>query len=102
MGGLPARWLREYMAYDPALDLPAIRCPVLAITGRKDIQVDSVDVERIGAQVRTPFTGLAPENLTHVLRTHQGRPSLSSYRSQLRRPVDPELLECVASWVAAR
>ena len=50
-GGLPARWFREYMAYDPALDLAAIRCPVLAITGRSDLHVDPDDVERIGALV---------------------------------------------------
>jgi pimeloyl-ACP methyl ester carboxylesterase len=100
-GGLPASWLREYMTYDPALDLPAIRCPVLAVTGRKDLQVDPVDVERIGAQVRTRFTGVTPENITHVLRTHPARPSLSSYQAQLRRPVDAELLERVARWVAA-
>lgn len=29
---LPARWFREYMSYDPADDLRAIACPVLAIT----------------------------------------------------------------------
>ena len=102
VGGLPARWLREYMEYDPAHDLPRIQCPVLAITGRKDLQVDADDVGRIGEQVRGPFSGETPANLTHVLRTHAGRASLSSYRAQLRRPMDPDLLDTVASWVAAR
>ncbi len=101
-GGLPARWLREYMAYEPVTDLVAIRCPVLAITGRKDLQVEPDDVERIGALVAGPFTGSTPDDLTHVLRTQHGRPSMSSYSAQLRRPVDPALLEAVASWVAGR
>jgi pimeloyl-ACP methyl ester carboxylesterase len=101
-GGLPARWFREYLAFDPSADLRAITCPVLAITGRKDLQVDPDDVERIGALVSGLFTGVTPDDLTHVLRAHAGRPSLASYRAQLRRPVDPALLETVASWVAAR
>ena len=100
--GLPARWLREYMTYDPAPNLSAIRCPVLAITGRKDLQVEPDDVARIGELVRGPFTGLTPEDLTHVLRKDSRPPSLSRYRAQLRRPVDPELLSTVAEWVAAR
>ncbi len=100
-GGLPARWFREYMAYDPALDLAAIRCPVLAITGRSDLQVDPDDVERIGALVAGRFTGSIPDDLTHVLRTHPGPPSMS-YRAQLRRPVDAALRAAVATWVADR
>jgi pimeloyl-ACP methyl ester carboxylesterase len=101
-GGLPARWFREYMAYDPALDLPAVTCPVLAITGRSDLQVDPADVERIGALVGGPFTGSTPDDLTHVLRLHPGRPSLSTYPAQLREPVNRDVLDTVAEWVAAR
>ena len=56
------------MAYDPARDLAAVRCPVLAITGANDIQVDPDDVARIGELVAAPFTGETPEGLTHLLR----------------------------------
>jgi fermentation-respiration switch protein FrsA (DUF1100 family) len=99
---LPARWFREFMAYEPERDLPAIRCPVLAITGRNDIQVDPADVRRIGARVSGPFTGAMPEGLTHVLRVDAGRPSLRTYRSQLERPVDADLLDRVATWAVER
>ena len=64
------------MEYDPARDLPAVRCPVLAITGRNDIQVDPDDIRRIGDLVAGPFTGETPEALTHLLRVHAGPPSL--------------------------
>jgi uncharacterized protein len=101
-GVLPARWFREYMAYDPASDLGALRCPVLAITGAADLQVDPDDVARIGQLVAGPFAGSTPEDLTHVLRVHGGRPSLPSYPAQLKRPVDAGLLDAVAGWVAAR
>jgi predicted acyl esterase len=94
----PARWMREYMRYDPAADFAAIRCPVLAVTGVNDVQVDAGDVERIGALVQGPFTGITPQTLTHVLRTHPQR-GLASYGVQLKRPVDPELLATVSTWL---
>jgi alpha-beta hydrolase superfamily lysophospholipase len=40
-----AKWFREFMAYDPAGDMPRITVPVLAVTGSKDIQVDAADLE---------------------------------------------------------
>jgi uncharacterized protein len=99
---LPARWLREFMGYDPAAHLRRVRCPVLAITGAKDLQVEPGDVARIGDLVGGAFEGEVPEDLTHVLRRHPGPPSLSTYRAQLREPVDPWLLGRVADWTAAR
>jgi uncharacterized protein len=95
---VPARWFHEYMRYDPTVDLAAIRCPVLAITGSNDIQVDPGDVDRIGELVPGPFTGLEPEGLTHVLRTHP-RGGLPSYSAQLKRPVDADLLGTIGAWV---
>jgi uncharacterized protein len=99
---LPAGWFREFMAYDPAPDLARIRCPVLAVTGRKDLQVDPDDVERIGGLVRSPFEGRAPDELTHLLREHPGPPSLGSYPAQLKEPVDAGLVEQVAAWTESR
>ena len=86
---LPGQWFREYMAYDPEPDLRTVRCPVLAVTGRKDVQVDPDDVARIGAIVGAEFEGATPETLTHLLRRHAGPPGLATYRAQLGRPVDP-------------
>jgi pimeloyl-ACP methyl ester carboxylesterase len=99
---LPSRWLREFMAYDPVDDLAATRCPVLVVTGRKDVQVDPDDVERLGTLVAGSFEGETPADLTHVLRRHRGRPGIDTYAKQLTRAVDAELLERVATWVAAR
>jgi uncharacterized protein len=87
------------MGYDPAGDLAGIRCPVLAITGRNDVQVEADDVERIGELVGGPFTGRTPETLTHLLRTHP-RPGLGDCGAQLERPVDPEVLAAVATWLS--
>ena len=37
-------------------------------------------------------------DLTHTLRRQAGAPSMSAYRRELRRPVDPEVLAIVVSW----
>ena len=96
---LPAKWFREFMAYEPRADLARIACPVLAITGSDDVQADPADVAEIGRIVRAPFTGSTPDGLTHVLRRMQdGRPGLAGYRSQLKQPVDAELVEHVVGW----
>jgi pimeloyl-ACP methyl ester carboxylesterase len=97
---LPARWFREFMAYDPTGVLACIECPVLAITGSRDLQVEPEDVKTIGRLVRGPFTGATPEGLTHVLRQEQGNTGLAGYRTQLKRPVHPELVEQVVAWIA--
>ena len=89
------------MAYDPAVDLAAIRCPVLAVTGAKDLQVDAADVARIGSRVAGPFTGQTPEHLTHLLRSDVGRPTIAGYRKLLAQPVDEELLRTITSWTVS-
>ncbi|RSM45785.1 alpha/beta hydrolase [Amycolatopsis balhimycina DSM 5908] len=104
VAGMPvnARWLRELLAHDPRPDLANIRVPVLAITGGKDIQVDPADLDEIRRLVPGDVEAHRIADLTHLLRRDPGRPSLRSYRRQLRRPVDAELLAQVSGWLAHR
>ena len=37
-------------------------------------------------------------DVTHALRRQQGAPSLKKYKQEVRRPVDPELLDLVVGW----
>ncbi|SDX99346.1 hypothetical protein SAMN05444365_101317 [Micromonospora pattaloongensis] len=97
-----ARWFREFLDYDPAADLAAIRVPVLAVTGGKDLQVDPDDLDAIAALVPGPVEIDRPADLTHTLRRQPGEPLLRKYRTELRGPVDPQLLSRVTGWVAAR
>jgi uncharacterized protein len=97
---LPARWFREFFAYDPKPDLAKISCPVLAITGRKDLQVDAADVAVIGSLVRGAFTGSTPPDLTHLLRNDPEAAAIARMPKLARQPTDPELVAQVADWVA--
>ncbi len=96
----PARWLREFMRYEPARDLPRIACPVMAVIGEHDVQVDPAEVERMRGLVTAPFTGANPAGLSHLLRMSSGPPGLAGYPKQLERPVDEALLDLVGTWAA--
>ena len=96
---MPAKWLREFMAYDPAEDLPRITLPMLAITGSKDIQVDPADLERMAQLVRAPFEHHLLQDMTHLLRIQEGEASISKYKQEVKGPIAPELLEIVSRWL---
>jgi hypothetical protein len=96
-----ARWLREFMAYDPAQDLPNIQVPVLAITGSKDIQVMPADLERMRALVPGEFEGHEIPDVTHMLRAEAGEPSISQYKAEILQPVDSRILSLISTWLAA-
>ena len=95
----PARWLREYMGHDPGPDLSAIRSPILAITGAKDLQVDPAELAVISGSVHGRCRTESPGDLTHVLRCDEGKPKMSSYPDLIARPVDADLLQLVTTWI---
>lgn len=100
--GFPvSRAFREWLTYDPKRDFEAIRVPVLAITGEKDLNVDLDDLDMIDDLVHGPVETRRFPDLTHLLRRDPGPASRRTYREQYSRPVDPELLEEVATFVSS-
>jgi pimeloyl-ACP methyl ester carboxylesterase len=95
---LNARWMREFLSYDPTEDLSKIRVPVLAITGTKDIQVNPDDLGRMAQLVKSDFEWHKVENLTHILRIELGQPTLSTYKEQIRHPIDERILQIISDW----
>lgn len=94
-----AKWMREFLAYDPTLDLAAIDRPLLAITGKKDIQVPVEDLAVIAGLAGGPVETHALDDLSHVLRRDSGPPTLKTYRAQMNEPTDPEVCELVSDWI---
>jgi uncharacterized protein len=99
---LNAKWMREFIAYDPEPDLAAVRVPVLAITGAKDLQVDPADVDRMAQLITGPFESHVVPDVTHLLRAEPGRPSLQTYRRQVKQPIDPRVTDYVRDWLKQR
>ena len=97
---LNAKWMREFLAYNPAEDLPAITVPVLAITGSKDIQVDPEDLKLMEKLVRSPFEYRILPDVTHLLRKEEGTASISNYRKLVREPIDAGIPEIICDWLS--
>jgi pimeloyl-ACP methyl ester carboxylesterase len=93
-----ARWFREFMAHDPREDLRRLTVPVLAITGTKDLQARPDDLTAVADLVAGPVETHRVPDLTHTLRRQDGPATMRSYREELRRPVDAEVLATVAGW----
>jgi hypothetical protein len=72
---------------------------VLAITGSKDIQVNPADLNRMAQLVQGEFESHELADLTHMLRTDPGQPTLNTYPDQIKRPIDPRLLDLVSDWL---
>ncbi|MEV6694135.1 alpha/beta fold hydrolase [Micromonospora sp. NPDC051196] len=97
-----AKWMREFLRYDPRPDLARIDAPILAVTGTKDLQVDPTDLTLIAEHAGGPVeTRLLPD-VTHVLRHQPGRASLGAYRREVRDPVDAAVTGAVVDWLRAR
>ena len=94
-----AKWMREFMAYNPADDLPKIKVPILAITGSKDIQVDPKDLKRMSELVSTNFEYHEVLNVSHILRIEEGEPTISTYKKQARQPTDTRVLQLILEWL---
>ncbi len=96
---IPAKWFREFTAYDPTEDLSRVAVPVLAITGSKDIQVDPADLQRMAEFVKAPFESHVIQDMTHMLRVETGEASISNYKAEIKRPIEPSLLDTIRDWL---
>jgi len=94
-----AGWLREFMEYDPVDDYCHISCPVLAISGKKDIQVPVDDLLHMKKIIINRFEGYAIDDLTHLLRKDVDKPSINNYKKLIEFPVDDEVLRIVGEWI---
>ena len=94
-----ARWFREFMAYDPAPDLARLTVPVLAVAGGKDLQAPPEDLTTVAALLGDRARTVLIDDLSHILRSQPGTPTLRSYRRDVARPVDSRVLSTVISWL---
>ena len=101
LGKVNAKWFREFLGHDPSDSLRQIACPVLALTGSKDVQVNPDDTKRICELVPGECTERVVADMTHLLRHEPGVASVRTYKKQVRQPLEPQLLDLVASWIGA-
>ena len=97
-------WMLFFLRYDPAENLTQARCPVLALNGEKDLQVEPKSnlagirsaLEKAG---NANFTVKELPGLNHLFQTC-GTGAPSEYRT-IEETFSPKALEEVSNWILA-
>lgn len=95
-----AKWMREFLAYDPEPVLRSTTSPMLAITGSKDVQVDPTDIVGIADLLGERGQAAAIDDVDHLLRHEPGAMSSPKrYRRQIAKPIDERVVDTVVGWL---
>lgn len=102
ISSMTSPWYLHFMRYDPAQDLKKLKCPVLALNGEKDIQVDAAMnltaiQERVTGNGNKNVTVKAYPNLNHLFQTCE-KGTLAEY-GQLEETINPEVLKDIIEWI---
>jgi len=100
---LSSPWFRFFLTYDPVPALEKVQCPVLAIFGEKDLQVDPKQnlppMEK--ALVNNPDVTIREfEGLNHLFQTCETG-ALTEY-AQIEETFAPVALDAIGDWIAER
>jgi uncharacterized protein len=96
-------WFREFLDYDPAPALEKLKCPVLALSGDRDLQVDSTENvpllrKAYESSGNKDFMVVEIEGVNHLFQKAQsGSPALYG---AIEETIAPEILTAVGNWVS--
>ncbi len=97
-------WFRFFASHEPAPVLERVKCPVLAINGEKDVQVDpKLNIPRIEAALKrggneNVSTQVLP-GLNHLFQTAKTG-GISEYE-QIEETISPLALQAISNWIIA-
>ena len=102
ISSMTSPWYLHFMRYDPAKDMKKIKCPVFALNGERDIQVDAAMnltaiQQRISENGNKKVTVKAYPNLNHLFQTCE-KGTLAEYR-QLEETISREVLKDITDWI---
>jgi pimeloyl-ACP methyl ester carboxylesterase len=93
-------WFRYFVRFDPGLYLKAVKVPVLALNGTKDLQVTAPE-NLAGIRKSLPPNRkteiLAMEGMNHLFQTAKTG-SVQEY-AQIEETISPMVLEKIAAWI---
>ena len=98
-----AKWMREFLAYDPEPVLRSTTSPLLAITGSKDVQVNPADIATVAEITQGRGTSMVVDNVDHLLRTEtEVRSNPKRYKKQILQPIDSRVTDAIVTWLDDR
>lgn len=95
-------WVLDFIATDMACYLPKIKCPVMAVNGSKDVQVDAHDnlsALRKGLKPNKKNLIKEYEGLNHLFQ-HCTTGQTTEYRL-IEETFAPEVMQDIADWIKA-
>jgi hypothetical protein len=95
-----AKWMREFLEYDPEPILRATLSPLLAITGSKDVQVNPAGIETIDAIGGDHTTSILVDDVDHLMRIETADVSNPKrYKKQIAQPIDGRVVDAIVTWL---
>lgn len=98
-----AKWMREHFAYNVREDLAKVSCPVLAITGARDVQANPAVLADLASFVKGDSEYHIIENMGHSLKFQAKTSHMLTVKKDLIAesflPLHPELEKLLRNWV---
>ncbi|MCV9886147.1 alpha/beta hydrolase family protein [Metabacillus halosaccharovorans] len=103
---MPIRWFREHYFFSTEMIINILKdaqCPILAITGDKDVQANPENVKRIEQLEKPNTTAIVIENMDHMLKEFHGERTilnlLKQYKKEAKDPIHYKLKEELKDWL---
>ncbi|MDQ6599132.1 alpha/beta hydrolase [Bacillus salipaludis] len=98
-----AKWMREHFQHNIREDLAKVTCPILAITGARDIQANPNDLEDLSKYVQGESEYYIVENMGHSCKFQEKTSNILSVKKDIisdgNLPIHPELLVVLEKWL---
>ena len=96
-------WFRHFLTFDPAPRLRQVKCPVLVVTGERDLQVPPAEnmppiEEALKAAGNKDYKLVELPGLNHLLQTSQT--GLPAEYSKIAETIAPVALQTIGGWIA--
>ncbi len=102
---MPAKWFREHFKYtnEQVLnDLKEAKCPILAVTGDRDVQADSEDLKILDKLGKDHIKTVVIKDMDHMLKEFTGPKTvlelMKQYKREVSQPMHPELKKVLEQW----
>jgi len=97
-----APWIRFFVAYDPEKDLRKVKCPVLAVIGEKDTQVNAAENLEATKRILTAAGNKNVEvkalpGLNHLLQTADT--GQADEYENIQETISPMALKIISDWI---
>ena len=94
-------WTKFFLFYDPPPTLEKVSCPVFAMNGTKDLQVDAhqnlTAIESLVTERGNDITIVTLEGLNHLFQAATTG-AIREY-GQIETTIEPEALSIMADWI---